>query len=107
VPDPNQVRVIDSNLSAVTAEADKVVWIGGPEQVIVHTEFLSGRDKALPQRIHWYNTLVAHHHDLPVWTIDEDALDVHRDLDGIALSARASRGADQGSREHGLGHSWD
>jgi predicted transposase YdaD len=69
VPDPNQVRVIDSNVSAVTAEADKVVWIGGPEPVIVHTEFVSGRDKGLPKRIHWYNTLVAHHHDLPVWTV--------------------------------------
>jgi predicted transposase YdaD len=69
VPDPHLVRVIDSNLSTVTAEADKVVWIGGPEPVIVHTEFVSGRDRPLPKRLHWYNTLVAHHHDLPVWTV--------------------------------------
>jgi hypothetical protein len=29
VPDPGQVTVIDSNLSTVTAEADKVVYVGG------------------------------------------------------------------------------
>jgi hypothetical protein len=29
VPDPHQVEVIDSNLSTVTPEADKVVRVGG------------------------------------------------------------------------------
>ena len=31
VPDPGLVRVIDSNLSTVTAETDKLVRVGGPE----------------------------------------------------------------------------
>jgi predicted transposase YdaD len=69
VPDPDQVQVIDSNVSTVTAEADKVVRIGGPEPVIVHAEFLSGRDLAQPERAHWYNTLVGGHHRVPVWTV--------------------------------------
>jgi hypothetical protein len=53
VPDPHQVKVIDSNLSTVTAEADKVVWVGGADPLIVHTEFLSGRDRAYPDQAHW------------------------------------------------------
>jgi hypothetical protein len=31
VPDPGLVGVIDSNLSTVTAESDKLVRVGGPE----------------------------------------------------------------------------
>jgi hypothetical protein len=56
VPDPNQVQVIDSIVSTVTAEADKVLRRGGPQPVIVHAEILAGRDLTLPERAHWYNT---------------------------------------------------
>src|SRR6185312_884263 len=69
VPDPSQIKVIDSNLSTVTAEADKVVRIGGKEPSIVHTEFLSGRDLAYPEQAHWYNTLLDRRHQVPVWTV--------------------------------------
>jgi hypothetical protein len=69
VPDPSLVQVIDSNVSTVTAEADKVVRVGGPEPVIVHTEFLSGRDLAYPEQAHWYNTLLRRRHKVPVWTV--------------------------------------
>src|SRR5262249_29499288 len=67
-PDPNQVEVIDSNVSTVTAEADKVMRIGGPQRRIVHAEILAGRDLALPERAHWYNTLLRRRHSVPVWT---------------------------------------
>ena len=67
-PDPNQVEVIDSNVSTVTAEADKVVRIGGPEPRIVHVEILAGRDLTLPERAHWYNTLLRRRHRVPIWT---------------------------------------
>jgi hypothetical protein len=69
VVDPNQVEVIDSNLSTVTAEADKVVRVGGPQPVIVHIEFLSGRDLAYPEQAHWYNTLLHRRHRVPAWTV--------------------------------------
>jgi predicted transposase YdaD len=69
VPDPDQVEVIDSNLSTITAEADKVVRIGGTLPSIVHTEFLSGRDLAYPEQAHWSNTLLRHRHRVPVWTV--------------------------------------
>jgi hypothetical protein len=69
VPDPSLVTVIDSNVSTVTAEADKVVRVGGPEPLIVHTEVLSGRDLAYPEQALWYNMLLHHRHKVPVWTV--------------------------------------
>ena len=49
-PDPSRVSVIDSNVSTVTAEADKVVRIEGEEPLIVHTEFLAAREHAQVDR---------------------------------------------------------
>jgi predicted transposase YdaD len=69
VPDPIPVEVIDSNVSTVTAEADKVLRIGGPRPRILHAEILAGRDLTLPERAHWYNTLLRRRHRLPVWTV--------------------------------------
>jgi len=69
VADPSQVSVIDSNLSTFTAEADKVVRVAGDQPLIVHTEFLSGRDLAYPEQAHWYNTLLARRHQVPVWSV--------------------------------------
>jgi hypothetical protein len=36
VTDPSRVTVIDSNLSTVTADADKVIWIEEPAPWIEH-----------------------------------------------------------------------
>jgi len=69
VPDPGQVTVIDSNLSTFTAEADKVVHVGGDDPLIVHTEFLSGRDSDYPEQAVWYNVLLRRRHQVPVWTV--------------------------------------
>ena len=44
VPDPSRVRVIDSNLSTVTAEADNVFWVEDPRPWIEHIELQAGRD---------------------------------------------------------------
>ena len=48
VPDPGLVEVIDSNLSTITADADKVIRLGGVHPLILHIEFLSGRDTGYP-----------------------------------------------------------
>ena len=69
VSDPSQVEVIDSNVSTVTAEADKVVRIGGKEPLIVHAEVIAGRDLTLLERAHWYNTLLRRRHRVPVGTV--------------------------------------
>ena len=69
VPDPDLVEVIDSNLSTFTAEADKVVRVGGENPSILHAEFLSGRNLGSPEQALWYNLLLLRRHQMPVWTV--------------------------------------
>ncbi len=49
VANPDRVKVIDSNISTVTAEADKVLWVDEPEPWIEHVELQAGRDIGLEQ----------------------------------------------------------
>jgi hypothetical protein len=58
VAHPERVTLLDSNLSTVTAEADRVIWVGEPEPWIELIEFQAGRDLELPERLHWYSTLL-------------------------------------------------
>ncbi len=64
--DPGRVTVIDSNISTVIAEADKVLWIAEPEPWIEHVEFQAGRDLDLPDRAHYYNTTLGRANKVPV-----------------------------------------
>ena len=48
LPATGPVRVIDSELSTVTAEADTVYRVGEPVDYLAHLEIQSGRDKAGP-----------------------------------------------------------
>ena len=68
VPDPGRVSAIDSNVSTVTAEADKVLWVADPEPWIQHIELQAGRDVKLADRAHTYSTLLNAHHQVPVRT---------------------------------------
>jgi hypothetical protein len=63
---PERVRVLDSNLSTVTAEADRVIWVGEPEPWIELIEFQVGRDLELPERLHWYSTILRRARKVPV-----------------------------------------
>jgi hypothetical protein len=62
ITDPGRVRVIDSNPSTVTAEADKVLWVDEREPWIEHIELQAGRDLGLPDRVHYYNTSLGRAH---------------------------------------------
>jgi hypothetical protein len=64
--DAGRVRVIDSNLSTVTADADKVLWVDEIEPWIEHVEFQAGRDIDLADRVHFYSTLLGRRHKVPV-----------------------------------------
>ena len=44
-------------MSTVTAEADKVIRVDGPEPWLVHIELQTGFDRALPRRLLRYNAL--------------------------------------------------
>ena len=77
------VRVMNSDLSSVTAEADKVIRVDGPEPWLVHIELQAGYDRTLPRRLLRYNALLNLKHDLPVHTV---AILLHPGADGPELS---------------------
>ncbi len=58
--------MIDSNLSTVTAEADKVLWVDDPQPWIEHLELQAGRNPDLPEGVHWYSTIIRHSFQVPV-----------------------------------------
>src|SRR5262249_806960 len=66
VPDPTRVKVIDSNLSTILAEADRVLFIEGPQPWIEHLEIQAGRDTRLHDRLHLYSTLLEYQRQGPV-----------------------------------------
>jgi predicted transposase YdaD len=68
VADPARVTAVDSNVSAVTAEADKVLWVDDPRPWIIHVEFQAGRDVDLADRAHMYSALLRRHHRVPIRT---------------------------------------
>lgn len=66
VPDPDTIEVIDADLSTVTAEADKVIRIGGLSPRIIHVELQASHDPNLAERILRYNVLLDYRHKVPV-----------------------------------------
>ena len=66
IANPECIHVIDSNVSTITAEADKVLWVDEPEPWIEHIELQAGRDTDLPDRVHSYSTLLNRRHKVPV-----------------------------------------
>jgi hypothetical protein len=68
VADPGRVRVIDSNLSTFTADADKVIRVDDPNPWIHLIELLAGRNVRIDRRSHVYSTLLGWRYQLPVRT---------------------------------------
>ena len=68
VADPGRIRLIDSDLLTISAEVDRVIRLEDPSPWLWHFEFQVGRDLGLPIRLHFYSTLLHHHHKLPVRT---------------------------------------
>ena len=64
-----RVAVIDSNLSTITAEADKVLRVEGPEPWLAHVELQASHDSHLPGRLLRYNALLDDRHGLPTRSI--------------------------------------
>jgi predicted transposase YdaD len=63
------VRVVNSDLSTVTAEADKVLRVEGADPWLAHVELQTSHDGKLPLRLLRYNVLLSHRHELPVHTV--------------------------------------
>ena len=64
-----EVEAIDADLSTVTAAADKILRIGGPEPSLAHIEAQSGPDQTLDERTLHYNVLTGFRHALPVHSV--------------------------------------
>lgn len=83
----SSARVVDTDVSAVTAATDRVLRVeGAASPYIVHIEFQVGHDDALASRLLHYNALLAYRHRLPVQTV---VVLLHRAADSPA--ARAGR----------------
>jgi hypothetical protein len=52
------VEVVDANLTAVSAEVDKVVRVGGTTPWLVHLEFQSSYDATIGERLLRYNAML-------------------------------------------------
>jgi predicted transposase YdaD len=64
------VKLVDADVSTVTAAADKVMLVRADEgDRIQHFDFQSGPDASLPRRSHFYSTLLEERHGLPVDTV--------------------------------------
>jgi predicted transposase YdaD len=66
IPDRARVEVIDSNVSTVTAETDKVLRVVGDPSWIIHVEFQAARDPRMAERIARYHLLLAYQHRMLV-----------------------------------------
>jgi hypothetical protein len=58
------LEVIDANLAAVTAEADKVYRVSGLGGHLIHIEMQSTSDRSLPRRLWRYNAMLDVKHPL-------------------------------------------
>ena len=63
------IRVIDANLAAVTAEADKVYHVGGQGAHLIHIEMQAGAYGNLPRRLWRYNAMLDLKHNLRVRSV--------------------------------------
>jgi hypothetical protein len=63
------VRVIDADVSTVSASADKVCLLEGPPQCLLDLEPQTGPDAALPHRLLKYSVLLTDRHKLRVRTV--------------------------------------
>jgi hypothetical protein len=69
VRQPTQVRLVDADLSTVSAEADKVAIIDDPQPWIMHMEFQSSWDGELVRRVQRYNAMLQERHRCDVSSV--------------------------------------
>lgn len=95
LPAGHSVEVVDSELSSVTAAADKVLRISGPDPYIAHLEFQAGVDPNFDSRMLLYNVPARWRHRLPVRTV---AVLLHPGVETSGIAERVQDIADAESR---------
>jgi len=66
---PGPVEMIDSDITALTAAADKVIKVGGPEPYLVNLELQSSHDSDLVATLWFRQAALFRRHRLPVLTV--------------------------------------
>jgi hypothetical protein len=69
VPSAGPAKLIDSDVSTVSAAADKVLHVGGRESWLLHLELQSSHFHRLAEQLLLYNVLLSDRHDLPVRSV--------------------------------------
>src|SRR5438132_8203951 len=69
LPGGPRVEAVDSDLSTITTEADKVFRVRDRGSWLLHLELQAGRDQQLPRRVLRYNILLEARHDSPVQSV--------------------------------------
>jgi predicted transposase YdaD len=87
------VRVINADLSTITAEADKVLRVDDSEPWLVHIELQAGHDSWLARRLLRYNVLLNYRHALPVFSV---VVLLRPEADASDLSGRLEQCLPQG-----------
>jgi len=68
-PSSASVEVVDSDVTTLTAAADKVLRVGGTKPFLVNIEFQSGRDAGLIDTLCFRQSALTHRHGLTVLTV--------------------------------------
>ena len=84
-PVDGPVRPIDTDVSTVLAEVDKVLRVDGAAPWPAHVELQSSHDRILPIRLLQYHGLLLRRHELP---IESTVVLLRPQADGPELSGR-------------------
>jgi len=79
------VRPLDSEVSTVLAEVDKVLRVDGPSSWLAHLELQASHDAVLPRRMLQYHVVLLHRHNVPVATT---VILLRPEADGPGMSGR-------------------
>jgi predicted transposase YdaD len=66
---PGPVEVIDSDITTLTASADKVIKVGGPEPYLVVIEFQTYHDTNIARTLWYRHVALDYRHNVPVLTV--------------------------------------
>ena len=69
LPPGTSLAIVDADLSVVSAAADKLIRVDGPNPYCAHFEFQAGPDPTLDRRVMVYNVLAEDRLDMPVWSV--------------------------------------
>ncbi|HEX5102982.1 MAG TPA: DUF4351 domain-containing protein [Pirellulaceae bacterium] len=83
VPTTAPIEIINSDLSTITTEADKVIRIADADPWLVHLELQSTYEQPLALRLARYNLLLEYRHRMPVLSV---AVLLRQEADGRGLA---------------------